>query len=114
VKSIIQTEKICYFCGAVSNLESHHIFFGEKNRKWSEKYGLKVWLCHYDHRDNLNGVHGLAAQKRKHLEMIGQEVFEKKYGHKKFMDVFGRNYLDGEEPQAEAVMDKEPPIRWLE
>ena len=46
--------------------------------------------------------------------MIGQEVFEKKYGHKKFMGVFGRNYLDGEEPQAEAVMDKEPPIRWLE
>ena len=114
MKSIIQTEKICYFCGAVSNLESHHIFFGEKNRKWSEKYGLKVWLCHSDHRDNLNGVHGLAAQKRKHLEMIGQEVFEKKYGHKKFMDVFGRNYLDGEEPQAEAVMDEEPPIRWLE
>ena len=64
MKSIIQTEKICYFCGAVSNLESHHIFFGEKNRKWSEKYGLKVWLCHYDHRDNLNGVHGLAAQRR--------------------------------------------------
>lgn len=114
MKSIIQSEKICYFCGAVGNLESHHIFFGEKNRKWSEKYGLKVWLCHYHHRDNVNGIHGLAVQNRKHLEKIGQEAFEEKYGHKKFMDVFGRNYIGEEEPKAEAVTDEEPSIRWLE
>lgn len=115
MKSIIQHKKICYFCRTTRNLESHHIFFGEKNRKWSEKYGLKVWLCHYDHRDNVNGVHGMAAGKRKHLEKIGQEAFENKYGHKRFMQVFGRNYLDeeaDEEPKAEA--DTEPPIRWIE
>lgn len=114
MKSIIQTKKECFFCRKTYGLEDHHIFFGEKNRRWSEKYGLKVWLCHYHHRDNVNGVHGLAAQKRKHLEKIGQEAFEEKYGHKKFMDIFGRNYIDEEEPQAEAVADEDPPIRWLE
>ena len=42
MKSIIQKEKRCFFCGSVRNLEKHHIFGGTKNRKWSEKYGLTV------------------------------------------------------------------------
>lgn len=114
MKSIIQTEKECYFCHTTRMLEDHHIFFGEKNRKWSEKYGMKVWLCHYHHRDNVKGVHGLATQNRMHLEILGQEIFEKKYGHKKFMNVFGRNYIDKEELQAEADPGQGSPIQWLE
>ena len=115
MKTIIQTKKECFFCRTMQNLEDHHIFFGEKNRRWSEKYGLKVWLCPYDHRDNKTGVHGQATWKRKRLEQIGQRAFEQLYGHEKFMQIFGRNYLDGEieeRPQAEA--DTELSIRWLE
>lgn len=117
MKTIIQTKKECFFCRTTQNLEDHHIFFGEKNRKWSEKYGLKVWLCPYDHRDSKTGVHGQAVWKRKQLEKIAQKFFEEQYNHEKFMQVFGRNYLDeeaGEDPQAEADADPEPPIRWLE
>lgn len=41
MKSIIQREKQCLICGSW-NIEDHHIFFGNANRKQSEKYGLKV------------------------------------------------------------------------
>ena len=94
MKRIIQTEKECYICGCCRNLESHHIFFGNPNRKWSEKYGLKVWLCPYDHRDNKNGVHGQAVEKRRYLEQIAQRVFEKNHSREEFVRIFGENYLD--------------------
>ena len=117
MKSIIQTKKECFFCRTTYGLEDHHIFFGEKNRRWSEKYGLKVWLCPYDHRDYKNGVHGQAGWKRKQLEQTGQRTFEKLYDHQKFIQVFGKNYLDEETEEglrAEADTDPEPPIRWIE
>ena len=47
--SIVQSEKECWFCGARARLEEHHIFAGTANRRISEKYGLKVWLCHRHH-----------------------------------------------------------------
>ena len=40
MKSILQTDRSCYFCGSVVGLEEHHIFAGTANRKISEKYGL--------------------------------------------------------------------------
>ena len=52
-KSIMQHEKECYICRKLvgagvplpgAGLEEHHIF-GAANRKLSEHYGLKVWLC---------------------------------------------------------------------
>jgi len=55
MKSIIQKEKQCYICGS-PYVEEHHIFYGTANRKLSEKYGLKVWLCYSHHRGN-TGVH---------------------------------------------------------
>lgn len=94
MKSIIQTEKECFICGCCRNLESHHIFYGNPNRKLSEKYGLKVWLCPYDHRDNKNGVHGQAVEKRRYLEQIAQKTFEKNHSRKEFIQIFGENYLD--------------------
>ena len=42
-KSILQKDKECFLCTRMQDLEQHHIF-GGPNRKWSEKYGLKVWL----------------------------------------------------------------------
>lgn len=73
-------------------LELHHIFMGNPNRKNSEKYGLKVWLCKEHHTGN-TGVHqdiklDLA------LKRMAQREFEKKYGRSEFMRVFGRNYLE--------------------
>lgn len=92
-KSIIkQTEGQCFLCGRTGYLEEHHIFFGEKHRRLSEKYGLKVRICPNCHRDSQDGVHS-SREKADELRRIGQRAFEEKYGREKFLKVFGKNYL---------------------
>lgn len=55
--SIIQkhTDR-CFICGAPRGLEWHHVYGGAMRDK-SEKYGLKVRLCHYCHNEPPNGMH---------------------------------------------------------
>ncbi len=91
MKSVIQKDKECYLCGNMKDLENHHIF-GGPNRKLSERYGLKVYLCPRCHRDNKVGVHG-NPQMMKMMHVIGQQAFERKYARSYFMQVFGKNYL---------------------
>lgn len=56
-KSIICIDDTkCFLCGAYAPLEEHHVFSGY-NRKASEKYGLKVKLCHACHNEPPEGVH---------------------------------------------------------
>lgn len=90
-KSIIQTEKECYFCGSQRWLEDHHIF-GGGNKTKSEKYGLKVWLCHYCHNEPPRGVHH-NIDNMLELRQIGQRAFMEHYPDKDFVFEFGRNYL---------------------
>ena len=92
MKSIIQNEKECWVCGKTWCLEEHHCMGGNPNRKNSEKYGLKIWLCLERHRGN-TGVHfnsDLADMVHKHA----QTVFEKEHSREEFMTIFGRNYLE--------------------
>lgn len=62
-KSILQSDKECYLCRKRYNLrttrglEEHHILFGRGRRELSERYGLKVWLCHNHHNEPPLGVH---------------------------------------------------------
>ena len=76
IESIIQKEKQCYICHS-PYVEEHHIFFGTANRKLSEKYGLKVWLCPEHHRGRF-GVHHF-----KYLDDVlkdtAREKFEETY-----------------------------------
>lgn len=72
----------------ISGLYSQQIIFG-KNRKNSEKYGLKVRLCDECHYRLHNQDEALAMKYRK----LGQLYFEARWGHEKYMQVFGRNYL---------------------
>lgn len=91
IKSILQTnDERCFLCGSYRFLEWHHIF-GAANRKNSEKYGLKVRLCHYCHNEPPGGIHH-NKQKRLLLQKIGQEAFEKEYPQLNFIEIFGRNY----------------------
>ena len=90
-KSIIQEEKECFFCESQVWLEDHHIF-GGANRPKSEKYGLKVWLCHYCHNEPPRGVHH-NRQNMDKLRQIGQKAFQEKYPDKDFIFEFGRNFL---------------------
>lgn len=93
MKSIIQDKKECYFCKTTQNLEDHHIFFGTANRKVSEKYGLKVWLCHDHHTGTNESVHQSKLMDRC-LKILGQEFYECNYGDRNdFRRDFGKSYL---------------------
>lgn len=97
MRSIMEKSKAqeCYICGFNGYLEVHHIFFGTANRKKSDKYGLKVHLCHAHHRDSKEGVH-FNKELDKLLKTKGQQIFERIHSREKFMQEFGKNYLSEE------------------
>ncbi len=101
MRSIIRgtRKNCCYICSRITRTECHHIF-GGPNRSLSEKYGLKVHLCPYCHRDNRGGVHGENREARDSLHRIGQAAFERDHTREEFMEIFGRNYIM-DEPEAE-------------
>ena len=92
MNSVIQTTKECFICKKTENLHSHHCFYGP-NRKWSEYYGLKIWLCPDHHNMSDAGVHFNKALDHE-IKQIAQREFEDTYGHDAFLKIFGRNYLD--------------------
>ena len=90
---LIQTEKECLVCKTIYNLHSHHIFYGTSNRKKSEKYGLKVWLCARHHNMSNEGVHFNKVLDMK-IKKMAQEFFETHYGTREdFRREFGKSYL---------------------
>lgn len=92
MKSIIQSEKECWVCGKTRYLEEHHCMGGNPNRKNSEKYGLKIWLCLEHHRGQ-TGVHNDQAL-CDFVHQVAQQAFEKEHSREEFMTIFGRNYLE--------------------
>ena len=93
MKSIIAKDckEKCFICGRHGQTEEHHIF-GGPNRRLSERYGLKVHLCHFCHNEPPYGVHFNRENELK-LKRIGQREFEKAYPNIDFLQTFGRNYL---------------------
>lgn len=92
MESIIQEHKACWLCGTTQGLHDHHIFYGRANRKLSEKYGLKVWLCGYHHNLSANGVH-FNRPFDLMLKKLAQRRFEQEHTREEFMKIFGKNYL---------------------
>lgn len=103
MKSIfIQPKGSCFLCNLLgmdahySYLEEHHIFFGTSNRKKSEKYGLKVNLCTWHHKGNINGCREAVHSNREYADMlhkIGQKKFEETHTREEFREEFGRSWL---------------------
>lgn len=100
-KSIMHNKKdgTCYLCMLLhndysrkTNLEEHHVMEGTANRRLSEHYGLKVYLDPEHHRLSRESPHQ-AKKISDLLHVEAQKAFEKKYGHEKWMQVFGRNYI---------------------
>ena len=96
MKSIIQHEKQCLKCGSYQ-VEEHHCIYGTANRKLSEKYGLKVFLCNRHHtasfyRDKSQAVH---FNKKFDLEVkkLAQKSFEYHYPDLDFRSIFGKSYI---------------------
>lgn len=104
MKSIMQQKDgRCYLCMLLDqnyrewpSLEEHHVIFGSRHKP-SEKYGLKVYLCGYHHRNSKLSVHQNAAIANM-LKDRAQRSFENTYPDLDFMAIFGKNYkIDSEE-----------------
>ncbi len=91
MKSILQKNKECFVCKTTYGLEEHHVCFGSANRKQSEKYGLKVWLCAEHHRGN-SGVH-FNKELDLSIKRFAQSEFEKTHTREEFIQIFGKSYL---------------------
>ncbi len=92
MESIIQRKKQCYVCGTTYNLHDHHIIFGTANRKNSERFGLKVFLCQ-EHHTGSCGVH-FNRDFDIALKKLAQGRFEAEYGDRnEFRSIFGKSYL---------------------
>lgn len=90
-------EHACWLCGRngyEDPLDEHHIFGGALRKK-SEKYGLKVPLCHY--RCHIFGKE--AAHQNKETMQLLHEYGQKKameengWNTEDFVREFGKNYL---------------------
>ncbi len=91
MKSILQHEKYCVFCGEQTGLHKHHCFYGTANRRISEDNGFWVWLClecHMEAHANPNSGKDLE------LKIECQEKFELDHKRDDFMRLIGRNYID--------------------
>lgn len=93
-KSIIQDdEKHCFVCGKPAVHTHHCIHTPRGARDKADAYGLTVRLCWSCH-EGPTGCHGTnGAYLDKALEKIAQKRFELTYGHDKWMEVFGKNYI---------------------
>lgn len=100
MKSIMhQKDGTCYLCIKLNGdydrrsfLEEHHVLSGTANRKLSEKYGLKVYLCPEHHTGSSQAVH-MNYEIKQMLCRDAQECFERKYPNLSFRDIFGKNYI---------------------
>ena len=91
MKSIIQEDTdYCFVCGRYGT-EIHHTFFGNPNRKWSEKYKCVIGLCPEHHRGN-TGVH-FNRELDLTMKRVAQRRFAEVYPELDFLAIFGRNYL---------------------
>lgn len=101
MKSIIQKSKTrCFICGRngwSDPLDEHHVFFGSQKNA-AERYGLKVYLCHYRcHEFGEDSVHKNAKVCRA-VQAHVQRKAMKHYGWsvEEFIEKVGRNYIKEE------------------
>ena len=83
-------------------VQEHHIIYGRGNRKLSEKYGLKVYLCYEHHEGSKEGVH-FNHENADLLKQIAQRTFMKTYPELDFMKIFRKNNLPEESNVAAVV-----------
>lgn len=103
-KSIIQAytdkqNRECFLCRLETtaelphdNLDKHHFMHGTANRRLAERWGLWGYLCKEHHTVGPEAVHN-NREKDIFLQQVAQGRFERLYGHDKWMEIFGKNYL---------------------
>lgn len=94
----------CYLCALLHddydekiNLQEHHVIYGNGRRAWSEKFGLKIYLCfqHHTYDGGIEAIHRNSDIALRCKEEA-QRMFERTYPNLRFIDYFGKNYLQEE------------------
>lgn len=88
---IVDDLEHCIVCG-YPHPHKHEVFFGEKQRKHSIKYGMVLPLCYAHHEGNdsphMNRKIDLTYKAK------AQEIWENTYGNREdFIRIFGKSYL---------------------
>ena len=104
MKSIIQEDRECYICRSPF-VEEHHVFYGTANRKLSERYGLKLYLCPEHHRGP-TGVHFNPKLDEK-LKGIAEQRFREKYPYNFRRLFYGDGVEEIDEQYRESRIDSE-------
>lgn len=81
----------CVICGS-PYVEHHHIFHGTSRRKFSDRYGYIIPLCH-EHHTGKNGIH---FNRDLDLEWMrkAQKHYEEHYGSRAdFIRECGKSFL---------------------
>lgn len=92
MKSILQKDKECWFCGRTDGLELHHIYPGTANRQVSDKNGFTVYLCRRHHTGSNQSVH-LNRNMGLTLKCACQSKYEEKHTREEFIKLIGKSYL---------------------
>lgn len=91
-KSLFKTEAgVCYICKTYCETARHEVY-GASNRDFSKKLGMWIDVCPRCH----SLIHNNPVDHIP-LKQEGQRIFEREYGHERFVAVFSRNYLEEEE-----------------
>lgn len=112
MRSIMQEKDgRCYLCmllygdDGTKVTQEHHVIFGTANRKLSERYGLKVYLCISHHTGSTEAVHK-NAEMALLLKIRAQRAFRERFPALNWLEIFGKNYdteseeQDGEQEEA--------------
>ncbi len=88
---VIEDMTHCFVCGS-PYVQVHHIFYGNANRKISDKYGYVAPLCAAHHTGSA-GVH-FNRPLDLHLKKLAQTHFEANIGTRnEFRNIFGKSWL---------------------
>lgn len=93
--SILQDKKQCIVCNKTFNLNTHEVYFGNKNRDKSIEDGCCVYLCK-EHHQGTNGVHGKNGHELDlYLKQEMQKQWIKIYNKSidDFIKRYGKNYF---------------------
>ena len=101
MKSIMHKKgTYCYLCALLhgdysvkQNLQEHHVIYGNGRRIWSERFGLKIYLCfrHHTYEGGPEAIHRNQEISQRCKEEA-QRIFEETYPNLSFIDYFGKNY----------------------
>lgn len=102
MESILQTSRDkCLICGRQGEIDEHHCLSGVSNRKKSENYGLKIYLCRKCHSDLhdrgkvfVDNWHYITEND---IKSMAQRKWEETYGKEnpraEFIDIFGKSWI---------------------